>query len=149
MATPALEYKETLTGKYGEDEKLIYSFKDNGERDVAMRYDLTVPFARFVAMNQNQMAFPFKRYQIAPVWRADKPQKGRFREFYQCDIDVVGSESQISDAEVIACMAKALEAIGAKDFEIKLNDRRIIDTKFFASFTSAGLAERLSSMPPA
>lgn len=127
MATPALEYKEILTGKYGEDEKLIYSFKDNGERDVALRYDLTVPFARFIAMNQKQMTFPFKRYQIAPVWRADKPQKGRFREFYQCDVDVVLGASPVSDAEVMACICKALEAVGVKNYELRLNDRSVFD----------------------
>lgn len=124
MATPVLEYKEILMGKYGEDEKLVYSFKDNGDRDVAMRYDLTVPLARYIAENQGRLVYPFKRYQIAPVWRADNPQKGRFREFYQCDIDVVGSNAPLSDAEVIACSAKALEAVGLSDYKIRLNDRR-------------------------
>lgn len=124
MATPVLEYKEILMGKYGEDEKLVYSFKDNGDRDVAMRYDLTVPLARYIAENQGRLVYPFKRYQIAPVWRADNPQKGRFREFYQCDIDVVGSNAALSDAEVIACSAKALEAVGLSDYKIRLNDRR-------------------------
>ncbi|MCC7356319.1 MAG: histidine--tRNA ligase [Candidatus Doudnabacteria bacterium] len=124
MATPVLEYKEILMGKYGEDEKLVYSFKDNGDRDVAMRYDLTVPLARYIAENQGRLVYPFKRYQIAPVWRADNPQKGRFREFYQCDIDVVGSTAALSDAEVIACSAKALEAVGLSDYKIRLNDRR-------------------------
>jgi histidyl-tRNA synthetase len=75
LSTPALEYKEILLGKYGDEEKLVYSFKDNGDRDVALRYDLTVPFARFVAQNQGQLVYPFKRYQIAPVWRADNTQK--------------------------------------------------------------------------
>ncbi len=124
MTTPVLEYKDILMGKYGEDEKLVYSFKDNGDRDVAMRYDLTVPLARFVAQNQGQLIFPFKRYQIAPVWRADNTQKGRFREFYQCDIDAVGTASPLSDAEVIACLCKALEAIGLSDYLVRLNDRR-------------------------
>ncbi len=124
MATPVLEYKEILMGKYGEDEKLVYSFKDNGDRDVAMRYDLTVPLARYIAENQGRLVYPFKRYQIAPVWRADNPQKGRFREFYQCDIDVVGITAALSDAEVIACSAKALEAVGLSDYKIRLNDRR-------------------------
>lgn len=124
MATPALEYKDVLMGKYGEDEKLVYSFKDNGDRDVAMRYDLTVPLARFVAQNQGQLVYPFKRYQVAPVWRADNPQRGRFREFYQCDIDVVGSNAMLSDAEVIACLCKALEAVGLNGYKVRLNDRR-------------------------
>ena len=124
MATPVLEYKDILMGKYGDDEKLVYSFKDNGDRDVAMRYDLTVPLARFIAQNQNTLTFPFKRYQIAPVWRADNPQKGRFREFYQCDVDVVGSNSPLADAEVIACLCKALEELGIKNYEVRINDRR-------------------------
>lgn len=124
LSTPVLEYKEILMGKYGEDEKLVYSFKDNGERDVAMRYDLTVPLARFIAQNQGRLTYPFKRYQIAPVWRADNPQKGRLREFYQCDVDSVGTNSQLADAEVIACLCKAIEAVGLTDFRIRLNDRR-------------------------
>jgi histidyl-tRNA synthetase len=124
LATPALEYKDILLGKIGEDEKLIYSFKDNGDRDVAMRYDLTVPLARYVAQNQGQLVLPFKRYQIAPVWRADNPQRGRFREFYQCDVDVVGSKSLLADAEVIACLCKALETLGLKNYKVRLNDRQ-------------------------
>jgi histidyl-tRNA synthetase len=127
LSTPALEYKDILMGKYGEDEKLIYSFKDNGERDVAMRYDLTVPLARYVAQNKNQLVFPFKRYQIAPVWRADNPQRGRLREFYQCDIDTVGTDSKFADAEVIACVCKALEALGVSQYEVRINDRRIFN----------------------
>jgi histidyl-tRNA synthetase len=124
MATPVLEYKEILMGKYGEDEKLVYSFKDNGDRDVAMRYDLTVPLARYIAENQGRLVYPFKRYQIAPMWRADKPQKGRFREFYQGDIDVVGTSSPLADAEVIACLCQTLQELGLKDYQVRLNDRR-------------------------
>jgi histidyl-tRNA synthetase len=127
MATPVLEYKDILMGKYGDDEKLVYSFKDNGDRDVAMRYDLTVPLARFVALNQNYLTFPFKRYQIAPVWRADNTQKGRFREFYQADIDAVGTSAQLADAEVIACVCQALSAIGFSKYKLRLNDRRNFD----------------------
>lgn len=125
LSTPALEYRDILMGKYGEDEKLIYSFKDNGDRDVAMRYDLTVPLARYVAQNQGQLTFPFKRYQIAPVWRADNPQKGRLREFYQCDVDAVGTDSLVADAEVIACICQALEAVGVTEYRLRLNDRSI------------------------
>lgn len=125
MDTPVLEYKEILMGKYGDDEKLVYNFTDNGDREVAMRYDLTVPFARFVAQNEGQLTFPFKRYQIAPVWRADKPQKGRYREFYQCDIDVVGSSSPMADIEVISCLAKTFEALGLDSYLVRLNDRTI------------------------
>ncbi len=128
LSTPALEYKEILMGKYGEDEKLVYSFKDNGDRDVAMRYDLTVPLARYVAQNQGQLTLPFKRYQIAPVWRADNPQKGRFREFYQCDVDAVGTDSTLADAEVIACLAQALESVGVENYKIRLNDRSVLSS---------------------
>lgn len=126
LSTPVLEYREILMGKYGEDEKLVYSFKDNGDRDVAMRYDLTVPLARYVAQNQGQLSFPFKRYQIAPVWRADNPQKGRQREFYQCDVDAVGTDSIVADAEVIACLCQALEALGVINYKVRLNDRSIL-----------------------
>lgn len=133
LSTPVLEYKEILIGKYGEDEKLIYSFKDNGDRDVAMRYDLTVPLARFVAQCQGQLTFPFKRYQIAPVWRADNPQKGRLREFYQCDVDAVGTDSILADAEVIACLCIALEAVGVTNYRVRLNDRSVF--KDFSSST--------------
>lgn len=127
LSTPVLEYKEILMGKIGEDEKLIYSFKDNGDRDVAMRYDLTVPLARYVAQNQGQLVLPFKRYQIAPVWRADNPQKGRLREFYQCDVDAVGAEGSLSDAEVVACVCQALEAVGVAGYEVRLNDRQLFE----------------------
>ncbi len=126
LSTPTLEYKEILMGKYGDDEKLVYSFKDNGDRDVAMRYDLTVPLARYVAQNQGSLQWPFKRYQIAPVWRADNPQKGRLREFYQCDVDVVGSDAEMADAEVIACAATALEAVGVTNYKILINDRSLL-----------------------
>lgn len=132
LSTPVLEYKEILMGKYGEDEKLVYSFKDNGDRDVAMRYDLTVPLARYVSQNQGQLVFPFKRYQIAPVWRADNPQKGRLREFYQCDVDAVGTDSLVADAEVIACLCQALEAVGVTNYRVRLNDRSV-----FKEFSSA------------
>lgn len=125
LSTPVLEYKDILVGKIGEDEKLIYSFKDNGDRDVAMRYDLTVPLARYVAQNQGQLTFPFKRYQIAPVWRADNPQKGRLREFYQCDVDAVGTDSPVADAEVIACVCQAMEAVGVTNYKVRLNDRSV------------------------
>lgn len=127
LSTPVLEYADILMGKYGEDEKLVYRFADNGGRDVAMRYDLTVPLARYVAQNQNELTFPFKRYQIAPVWRADNPQKGRLREFYQCDIDVVGTDSALADAEVIACLCNALEAIGiAGGYRVRINNRSVL-----------------------
>ena len=100
--TPALEYTEILLGKGGgETDKQIYRFKDHGGRDVALRYDLTVPLARFIAANYNDLVFPFKRYHIAPVWRGENTQKGRYREFYQCDFDILGVDSINSDLEIL------------------------------------------------
>lgn len=128
LETPALEYKEVLAGKYGvEGEKLMYDFKDKGGREVALRYDLTVPLARFFAQNQNELPLPFKRYQIAPVWRAENPQRGRYREFYQCDIDVAGSDSLFADAEVIACLNAVMEELGLLDVVIRINNRKLLD----------------------
>src|SRR3989344_4673337 len=124
LETPALEYEEILLGKYGEEgDKLMYRFEDNGKRRVALRYDQTVPLARVVAQYANDLPVPFKRYQISNVWRAENPQKGRYREFLQCDIDIVGSSSPLSDAEIIAVAAKSLEKLGFKNFKILLNDR--------------------------
>src|SRR3989338_8945176 len=109
LETPALEYSEILTGKYGDEgDKLMYRFRDNGDRDVALRYDLTIPLARVVAQYGNDLKKPFKRYQVSPVWRAENTQKGRFREFYQCDADIVGSNSPLADAEVLALSANTL-----------------------------------------
>lgn len=126
LETPSLEYEEILTGKYGEEgDKLMYRFKDNGERNVAMRYDQTVPLSRVVAQYQNDLPFPFKRYQIQPVWRAENTQKGRFREFLQCDIDTVGTTSVFADAEILAIINDSFEALGFKDFTILVNDRSI------------------------
>lgn len=124
LETPALEYDEILTGKYGDEgDKLMYRFEDNGGRKVALRYDQTVPLSRVIAQYHNNLAMPFKRYQIQPVWRAENTQKGRFREFIQCDIDTVGSTSPLSDAEILSCVSKAYEALGFKKFTIILNDR--------------------------
>ncbi|MEZ4505550.1 MAG: ATP phosphoribosyltransferase regulatory subunit [Thermomicrobiales bacterium] len=103
LDTPAIEYIEVLTGKAGENEKLMYAFEDHGGRRVGLRYDLTVPLARVVAMHQSEIIFPFKRYHVAPVWRADRPQRGRFREFWQCDADIAGVDSMTADAEIIFC----------------------------------------------
>jgi histidyl-tRNA synthetase len=125
--TPALEYLDVLTGKAGENEKLMYRFEDAGGRQVGLRYDLTVPLARVVAMHQNDLVLPFKRYHIAPVWRAENPQRGRFREFWQCDADIAGSSSPLADAEVIAIMAEALEAIGLPRFTIRISHRRLLE----------------------
>lgn len=125
LSTPALEYRDVLMGKYGDEEKLIYSFKDNGGRDVAMRYDLTVPLARFVAQNQGKLVFPFKRYQIAPVWRAENTQKGRMREFYQCDVDIVGIVSPVADAEVMVCIYTAFKELGLNNVQVRFNNRML------------------------
>lgn len=124
LETPALEYAETLKGKYGEEEKLIYEFTDRGGRQVALRYDQTVPLARVVAQYKD-LTKPFKRYQVQPVWRAENPQRGRFREFLQVDFDTIGTESILADAEVILAASQCLEEIGFPDFVIKVNDRSI------------------------
>ncbi len=126
LDTPALEHIATLTGKYGEDEKLLYRFTDHGGREVGLRYDLTVPLARVAALHANDLVLPFKRYHIAPVWRGDRPQRGRFREFYQCDVDTVGSPSMLADAEAIATVADSLRALGIPGFTVQINHRRII-----------------------
>lgn len=126
LVTPAIEYAEILMGKYGDEgDKLLYRFRDNGDRDVALRYDLTVPLSRVVAMN-GQLLKPFKRYQIAPVWRAEKPGRGRFREFMQCDIDIVGAHDMMADAECLLVGARALQAIGVHDFVIRINNRKLL-----------------------
>jgi histidyl-tRNA synthetase len=126
LDTPALEYLDVLTGKAGENEKLMYQFVDAGGREVGLRYDLTVPLARVVAMHQNELVLPFKRYHIGPVWRAENTQRGRFREFWQCDADIAGSSSPLADAEVIAIMAEALAAIGLPEFVIRISHRRLL-----------------------
>ncbi|HWY78952.1 MAG TPA: histidine--tRNA ligase [Candidatus Sulfotelmatobacter sp.] len=126
LETPTLEYEEILTGKYGEEgDQLLYRFEDNGKRRVAMRYDQTVPLSRVVAQYQNELPTIFKRYQIQPVWRAENTQKGRYREFLQCDADIIGSSSPLADAEIIATAAKSLEALGFSKFTILMNDRRV------------------------
>ncbi len=126
IETPAIELWEVLSGKYGEEEKLIYRFTDRKGREVGLRYDLTVPLARFVAQHRSELVFPFKRYQMERVWRADRPQKGRFREFYQCDADIVGSPSMMADAQIITIIYDALTRLGFKRFLIRINNRKLI-----------------------
>jgi histidyl-tRNA synthetase len=149
IQTPTMENLSTLTGKYGDEgDKLIFKVLNSGDylanvpsnkleshnsqlltseiSEKALRYDLTVPFARYVVMHRNEISFPFKRYQIQPVWRADRPQKGRYREFYQCDADVVGSESLINEAEFVLIYHEALSKLGLKDFTVKINNRKIL-----------------------
>jgi histidyl-tRNA synthetase len=132
LDTPVFERIETLTGKYGDEgEKLIYKILERGEGgkrgevDQALRYDLTVPLARVLAMNSD-IRLPFRRYHIAKVWRADRPAKGRFREFYQCDVDIAGSRSPLADAECLTVLYTALRELGFSAFTIRLNDRRIL-----------------------
>lgn len=131
--TPALERIETLMGKYGEEgDKLVFKILKRGEQaatggaDLALRYDLTVPLARFFARYQNQLPSPFRRYQIGPVWRADRPGKGRFREFYQCDIDIVGSSSLLADAEVILALTKSLSCFNLSGYVVRLNSQKVL-----------------------
>ncbi|WP_461256654.1 histidine--tRNA ligase [Treponema sp. R80B11-R83G3] len=125
--TPALEYAEILLGKGGgETEKQIYRFKDNGERDVALRFDLTVPFARFVALHRAELTFPFKRYHIGKVWRGENTQRGRYREFTQCDFDIIGSDNAASDFEIIFLIRSAMLNLGL-DVSIHVNHRGILN----------------------
>lgn len=126
LETPTLEYAATLEGKYGEDERLIYKFEDQGKRKVGMRYDLTVPLARVVAMHLNELQFPWKRYQISPVWRGDNPQFGRYREFYQCDIDIVGTASPLADAETLAIFGEAMDKLGFTGYRVLINHRTLL-----------------------
>jgi len=126
--TPALEYYDSLAGKYGEDERLIYHFEDHGGREIGLRYDLTVPLARFVAVHRNELVFPFKRYHIGPVWRADRPQKGRYREFWQCDADIVGAASMLADADVVSIVIEALLGIHMPNFVVHINHRKLLES---------------------
>jgi histidyl-tRNA synthetase len=152
LETPAMENLETLMGKYGEEgDKLIFKILNNGLNDEkniakanagfqklmegksnsdlterALKYDLTIPFARYVAMNHTKLTFPFRRYQIQPVWRADRPQKGRYREFTQCDADIVGSPSLLSDAEFALIYDEVFIRLGLKDYELRINSRKIL-----------------------
>lgn len=140
LETPAVENLETLTGKYGEEgNQLIFKILKRGEKlklasaqserdlaDLALRYDLTVPLARFVANNKNELPKFFKRYQIQPVWRADRPARGRFREFYQCDVDAIGSTSIVVETELISAVAEILTELGFQDFFIRVNHRALL-----------------------
>ncbi len=165
IQTPTFENLSTLTGKYGEEgDQLIFKILNSGDylakvgaeklsehtaqsltpliSEKALRYDLTVPFARYVVMHQHEIALPFKRYQIQPVWRADRPQRGRYREFYQCDADVVGSDSLLNEAEFVSIYHEVLQKLGLKDFSIKINNRKVL-----AGIAEVlGQSERLLSM---
>lgn len=142
LETPAMENLSTLLGKYGDEgDKLLFKILNSGDYasgldsealrsaskicEKGLRYDLTVPFARYVVQHQNEIAFPFKRYQIQPVWRADRPQKGRYREFYQCDVDVIGSRSLLNEVELIGIVGKVFRKLGI-DVTLKMNNRKIL-----------------------
>lgn len=126
--TPALEYSEILLGKGGgETDKQVYRFNDHGGRDVALRFDLTVPLARFVSQHYNELTFPFKRYHIAPVWRGENTQKGRYREFYQCDFDILGTNSLNSDIEILLIIREGLLRLKIDNFKIYINNRKILN----------------------
>ncbi|MDO8618760.1 MAG: histidine--tRNA ligase [Candidatus Daviesbacteria bacterium] len=122
LETPALEYAETLKGKYGDEEKLIYEFTTKGGDQVALRYDQTVPLARVIAEYQNELIMPFKRYQIQPVWRGENTQKGRYREFLQCDADIIGVSSPLADSEILSLVLEIYKNLGL-NVTIKINDR--------------------------
>ncbi len=128
LQTPVLELHETLMGKYGEDaEKLIFTAQHpGGKEELALRYDLTVPLARVVAQYQNEITLPFKRYQLSPVWRGERPQRGRYREFYQCDADIVGVGSMDADAEIIGLVVAVLKRLGFGQFVVKINNRKLL-----------------------
>jgi histidyl-tRNA synthetase len=126
MSTPALEYAEVLLGEGGETDKEVFKFVDNGGREVAMRYDLTVPFARFVA-ERPELTLPYKRFQWGDVWRAEKPQKGRYREFTQCDFDIVGVESLAADTEIILTVLSCFKKIPGIDVIISLGHRKVLN----------------------
>ena len=136
IETPAMENLSTLLGKYGEEgDKLLFRIQNSGEKaaeapEKGLRYDLTVPFARFVVQHQGELSFPFKRFQIQPVWRADRPQKGRYREFYQCDVDAIGSRSQLLELELVQMVEEVFRRLDVR-VVLKINNRKVL----------AGLAE--------
>ena len=139
LETPSLENIDTLMGKYGEEgNKLIFKVlrrgehEGSGETDLALRYDLTVPLARVVAEHRGTLPKYFKRYQIQPVWRADRPARGRFREFYQCDVDAIGSTSPVVEVEMIAAVSEVLTRLGFQDFAVQLNHRQLLTAIFDA-----------------
>lgn len=126
--TPALEYAEVLLGKGGEEsDKQVFRFTDQGDRDVAMRFDLTVPLARFAAQYVQELGIPFRRYHIAPVWRGERPARGRFREFMQCDFDTIGTTSNAADIETLFVIHDLFERIGIERFTIRVNNRRVLN----------------------
>lgn len=141
--TPALEYAEILLGKGGtESDRLIYRFRDHGDRDVALRFDLTVPFARFAAQNINQLGTPFKRYHLGPVWRGENTAHGRFREFWQCDFDTIGTTSNAADIETLLVIHDLLTALGFERFTIHINNRMVLN----GLLQQLGLADKATEL---
>jgi histidyl-tRNA synthetase len=141
--TPALEYLEILTGKgSAETDKQLYRFTDHGGREVGMRFDLTVPFARFCAQHIASLGTPFKRYHMATVWRGENTQRGRYREFMQCDFDTIGTKSPVADLETVLVVHDLLAAIGIERFTIRINDRRVLG----GVLASLGLADRATDV---
>jgi len=141
--TPALEYLEILTGKGSEEtDKQLYRFQDHGGRDVGLRFDLTVPFARFAAQHLHDLGLPFKRYHMATVWRGENTQRGRYREFMQCDFDTIGTTSPVADLEMVLVVHDLLAAIGVERFTIRINDRRVLA----GILARLGLTERATSV---
>ena len=155
LETPSMENLSTLLGKYGDEgDKLLFKILNSGDyganlseeelrqaskiSEKGLRYDLTVPFARYVVQHQNEIVFPFKRYQIQPVWRADRPQKGRYREFYQCDVDVIGSKSLLSEVELVDIVARVFAKLGIS-VTLKMNNRKIL----FGIAESIGHADKM------
>jgi histidyl-tRNA synthetase len=135
--TPALEYAEILLGKGGgETDKQVYRFKDQGNRDVALRFDLTVPFARFMAEHVEELYLPFRRYHVAKVWRGENTQRGRYREFMQCDFDIVGTDSASADADTVLVIAAAMKALDVGDVRIRINHRALFN-RFLAGLGAA------------
>jgi len=141
--TPALEYEEILTGKGGEEsDKQLYRFEDHGGRKVALRFDLTIPLARFMAQYHNEIGLPFKRYHIGPVWRGENTQRGRYREFVQCDFDTIGVESITADIESVLVVHDLFRALGFEKFQIRVNNRKLLN----GLLESLGLAERSAAI---
>jgi histidyl-tRNA synthetase len=141
--TPALEYAEILLGKGGDEtDRLLYRFKDHGDRDVALRFDLTVPFARFAAMQIEKLGTPFKRYHVGPVWRGERAARGRYREFWQCDFDTIGTTDNAADIEVVLVIHDLLRALGIERFTIRINHRLLLN----GLLQEMGLADRSRSV---
>ena len=128
IETPILNYAEAILGKEGENsQKMAYTFKDYGERDIALPFDLTMPFARFVAANYQDLPMPFKRFQIQRVWRAERPQRGRLREFYQCDVDIIGSDDIVCEAEIAKLIVEVFDELKVPDIKIRVDSRKLLN----------------------